>query len=115
MAVLHHVQLLVSTTGLLGGGGSVNVDAILNNGDYDYQMITLASGDNTIVVPTNGQGIVIIPPVASTEAILLKGNVSDVGINIGKTKFTYLALDQDGTDIILTCSGEIADCEIILL
>ena len=115
MTITHHVQIRISTTGLLGGGAGVDVDITMTSADYDRQKKTLASGDNTIVIPATGQGVIIIPPTGNANAILLKGSGGDTGFNISKTKPTFIALDADGDDIILNAAAEIADCEIIVL
>lgn len=115
MAITHHVQIRISTTGLLGGGGGADVDITLTSADYDHSRVTLASGDNTIAIPATAQGILFVPPTGNSNAILLKGDGGDTGFNISKTKPTYISLDGDGDDIILNAAAEIADCEIYIL
>lgn len=44
--------------------------------------ITLASGDNTILVPPGSKGLIIIPPSTSTVVKKLKGAAPDTGFSI---------------------------------
>jgi hypothetical protein len=56
--------------------------------------VTLASGANTITVPTNAAGCVIIPPSGNTQTLTLKGVTGDTGIALSKTNPFMLAFDS---------------------
>ena len=73
MAITHHVQIRISTTGLLGGGGGADVDITLTSADYDHSRLTLASGDNTIAIPASAKGFPYIPPTGTTDPLPLTG------------------------------------------
>ncbi len=115
MGITHHVQIRVSSVGMIGGSSGVDLDITLTSGTFDRRELTLASGDNTISIPTDAAGLIIIPPVANTQTLTLKGDAGDTGVTLGKTTPTYLSLPADGTDVIINAGAEIADCEIIIL
>lgn len=115
MAITHHVQIRVSTTGLIGGGGGADIDIMLTSADYDHSQLTLASGNNTIAIASGGLAILFIPPTANTQTIILKGNTGDTGIPLSKTEPSYVSLDASGDDVILTAGAEITGCEVYLL
>ena len=115
MAITHHVQIRISTTGLLGGGGGADVDITLTSADYDHSRVTLASGDNTIAIPASAKGFLFIPPTGNTDSITLKGAGGDTGKTLSKTEPLYLSFPADGQDVILNAGAEIADCEVYIL
>ena len=115
MTITHHVQIRVSTSGLIGGGGGADVNITLSSADYDHSQLTLASGDNTIAIPVGGLAMLFIPPVANSDTITLKGVTGDTGIPLSKTEPSYISLDAAGGDILLVAGAEIAGCEVYLL
>lgn len=71
---------------------------------------TLASGANTITVPTGGSvptAVTLVPPSSNTESITLKGVSGDTGIALHETDPTTLALDSSVTSFVLTAGGTI--------
>lgn len=70
--------------------------------------VTLASGDNTITVPTGATAALIQPPSANAVALKLKGAAGDTGIAIHKTMPSILALDASQTDFILNAVAQTA-------
>lgn len=71
---------------------------------------TLASGLNTITVPTGGSTVVactIVPPVGNTTSITLKGVTGDTGIRIHNTDPTTVAIDPSATTFVLTTGAGI--------
>ena len=73
--------------------------------------VGLASGANTISVPSGTTLVFIIPPPTNTETITFKGVTGDTGRQISKTRPTILAWET-GSDFFLLTSGAIADAEI---
>lgn len=70
------------------------------NSPAAISQLTLASGTNTIPLPTGGATVVaamIQPPVGNTAAITLKGSTTDTGILIHKTDPTVITFDSSTT------------------
>jgi hypothetical protein len=57
---------------------------------YEALVVDLASGANTITVPTWATGVLIIPTSTNTVALTLKGVTGDAGIEIGPASPTLL-------------------------
>ena len=58
---------------------------------------TLASGDNTITLPTGGSTVVactIVSPAGNTASIKVKGVTGDTGVRIHNTDPTTLSFDS---------------------
>ncbi len=74
------------------------------------ELQTLASGNNTITVPTAGTvptAVTIVPPTDNTNAITLKGVNGDTGIRIHDTDPTSLALDDSVTSFVLNAADTV--------
>ena len=75
---------------------------------------TLASGANTITVPTGGSTVVcatITPPAANAQTITLKGVTGDTGVALHKTDPSSVALDSV-TSFVLTAGGTVTGLRI---
>jgi len=72
---------------------------------------TLASGFNTITVPsTSGVTVVactIVPPTGNTTAITLKGITGDTGVRLHNTDPSTITIHSDVTAIGLTAGASI--------
>lgn len=69
---------------------------------------TLASGANTIDVPTSGfvpTAVTIVPPGDNETALTLKGVTGDTGVRIHDTDPTTIALDDSVTSFCLTAGA----------
>ncbi len=95
--------------------GDVDGEQILNAADNTdspamVEIKTLASGANTITVPTAGTvptAVTIVPPTDNTTAITLKGVTGDTGVRIHDTDPTTIALDDSVTTFCLTAAAQI--------
>jgi hypothetical protein len=74
--------------------GPLTISAANANGQV--QEVVLASGANTITVPTvpATTGCIIVLPSTNTAVVTLKGVSGDTGIAIGKTTTTLLNWDS---------------------
>jgi hypothetical protein len=75
------------------------------------QIVTLASGNNTITVPSGGTTPVactIVKPSANTTAITLKGVNGDTGIRLHDTDPDVVSIDDSVTTFVLHAAAEIA-------
>ena len=71
---------------------------------------TLASGFNSITVPTGGAtvtGCTIVPPTGNTTNITLKGVTGDTGIQLHDTDPSSISIDSSVTAIGLTAAAQI--------
>jgi hypothetical protein len=70
---------------LLASGDNVQSSTSIasnSSGFYEVAAVVLASGYNSIPVPSWSSGVQIIPPAANTEGLILKGATGDTGIPI---------------------------------
>lgn len=76
------------------------------------------TGANTIQPPVAGlstvTGVLIIPPAANTQTLILKGNSGDIGVTIAKTEPTYIALGN-ANSFVINASGIVAGVRFIWL
>lgn len=77
----------------------------------------LATGDNTITVPSvtgvTVKAATIIPPSTNTQAITLKGVGGDTGIPISKTDPTSIAFETAPASFVLNVGGNINGLRIV--
>ena len=70
--------------------------------------ITLASGDNTITVPTGGSvhtAVTIIKPATNTNLLKLKGIGGDTGVSLHKTDPDSISLDATQVSFVINAAG----------
>lgn len=86
MALILTIQAAAGT--IQSGSKSIGPFTVTGTGLFDrIDAVTLASGDNTITVPTAPTGVigcVITPPAGNTNALTLKGAGGDTGLRIPK-------------------------------
>ena len=71
--------------------GSDTISLTISLGSvFEELPVALASGANTITVPTGATGVIVIPPVANTVALTLKGIAGDTGIPLSLTQPSVL-------------------------
>lgn len=79
-------------------------------------LVNLASGPNTITIPTGGAtvtGVTIIPPAGNTTLITLKGVTGDTGVPLHLTDPTSLGLAPSPATFCLTAAGIIAGVRLV--
>jgi len=71
------------------------------------QDLTLASGDNTLTVPTGATHIAIQLPATNSLTLKIRTNLnsSDGGMPIGPTGFVKLPLPSGTTSVIVNANG----------
>lgn len=67
----------------------------------------LASGFNSIAVPTGAVAVTIIPPAGNTVTLTLKGITGDTGVPLHLTDPTSVGLATGSTTIGITTSGTV--------
>lgn len=73
------------------------------------EIISLASGANTITVPTGGtvpKAVTIIPPTGNQDTLTLKGVTGDTGIALHLTDPFTLSLATTVTDFCITAGDD---------
>lgn len=65
----------------------------------------LASGANTITVPTGATGVLIVPPASNAVTLTLKGVTGDTGIAVGLISPIFLSLNSVSTFVITAGSA----------
>ncbi len=77
-----------------------------------FQVIDLASGLNTITVPTGGSSVavacIIFPPSSNTDSITLKGVTGDTGVLLHPTNPACISLGAGVANFVLTAGAAIA-------
>lgn len=74
------------------------------------QIVTLASGANTITVPTGGStptAVTIQPPVGNVQTITLKGITGDTGVGLHLTDPFTVSLAAATSTFVLTAGAQI--------
>lgn len=89
----------ISVTGSISGLGSGSkivgpVDVITTTPVAQTTSIILASGFNSIAVPTGSDAVMIVTPVGNTATVILKGVTGDTGIQMAKAGVTLIQFDS---------------------
>lgn len=100
--------------------GDVNseqsIEATNNVSPGQRDIVTLASGDNTITPPGGGstpKAVTIVPPSSNAILITLKGVGGDTGIGLHKTEHTTIALDSPTGTFVLNAASAIIGVQLI--
>ena len=116
MAVTSNVNLLLE---LSGDVVSKDIFSFAENAvsPGQIQVIDLASGSNTITVPTGGSsvptGVILIPPAGNAVVLTLKGVTGDTGIAIGLTDPMVLSLAAGVANFDVTTASAVAGFRFI--
>ncbi|MCA1839688.1 MAG: hypothetical protein LC723_05070 [Actinobacteria bacterium] len=92
--------------------GTNNIEAAPNAASpAAIQVQTLASGANTITVPSSTgitvTAVTIVPPVGNVIALTLKGVTGDTGIPLHLTDPSTVALASGSVNFVLTAASAI--------
>jgi hypothetical protein len=114
MAATAKRKITVTYFGDVGGatsgtGAPQEISAADNNASpAQIQIITLASGDNTITAPGGGsspKSCTIVKPTPNAIPIRIKGNAGDTGVRLHDTDPDTISLDASQTSFILNALG----------
>lgn len=106
MAISGGWRISGSVTGLTAGTRAVDVSIIAGAtavGDSITQSFPI--GFTTVNPPATATAALIIPPLANTNALTLKGVTGDTGIPISKTQPMVVTLVAGSTFGILVATG----------
>lgn len=79
-------------------------------------LMTLASGFNTITIPTGGSTVTactIIPPSGNAQTLTLKGVTGDTGVPLHLTDPSTIALAGNTTTFGLTAGAQITGLRLV--
>ena len=101
-----------------GDVSAVNTFSAASNAASPGQVdiVTLASGANTITPPAGGstpKSVTIIPPSGNTIDITLKGVTGDTGVVLHNTDPTSIALDSPTATFVLTAASACTGVRLI--
>ncbi len=102
-------KVVITYSGDVDGEQEINAAANASSPAV-VELKTLASGANTITVPTAGKiptAVTIVPPSDNESSITLKGVTGDTGTRLHDTDPTTIALDDSVTTFCLTAGAEI--------
>ena len=107
MAAASEITLRGTISALLAGSRSLAPASIVNtNSPAQVIQITLAAGANTITVPANAVGVIVLFDPTSTTVKTLKGLNADTGIVVSKNKMLVLTFDSPPTaSFVLDSTG----------
>lgn len=112
MAATASVTITGSVAGGPSGSKTMSIPVISSATSTDaLGVVALSSGFNSVTVPSNTTGVVIVPPAGNTQTITLKGVTGDTGIPLHVTNATLLTLPSSSTTLGVTVGGAIT-CEL---
>lgn len=79
----------------------------------EIDVLTLASGANTITVPAGFAAVTIVPPAGNTNLITLKGVTGDTGVPLHLTDPSSIGLDSTESTFVLNAAAQIVGVRLI--
>ena len=112
------VNALTTTTTTFTGDVENTITQTANNSNSPgaTDLVTLASGANTITVPTGGavcERVTIVMPCMNAIAVHLKGVTGDTGILLNLVGATVLTLDPTQASFVLTAGAQLVGVRFI--
>lgn len=105
MAAIATITLTCPVTGLPGGTENINPPVLTVTPALGVvSSYILASGDNTVTVPTGAKKILILPPVGNTVVILLKKTGADTGLPLDLVDWSFLSVGTMTTFVLNAAS-----------
>lgn len=98
-------------TGLVTGRKPLSYTLTTSKGTLD--VVTLASGANTVTYQSGSQLVVVAPPSANTIAMTLKGASGDTGVALHPTNPSQIAVHTSTSAFLISAGGTISNVEII--
>lgn len=86
--------------------------ATSTTGSAQNQLVSVTTG-LVVTVPSNAVAVTIIPPVANTTALTIKGITGDTGIGLHKTDPSSFGLSTTQTTFVLAAASTTSGVRII--
>jgi len=99
VAANRQVNVQLSGSGLNENNSFPAAENASSPGQSEFK--TLASGSNTITVPSGAVSCTIVPPAGNTNSITVKGVTGDTGIRIHNTDPTSIGLHSSVSSFVL--------------
>lgn len=111
MAASGSVSIKGTVTGLLTGTKTVGPITVSNStaSSETHAVIALASGDNTVSVPSTASMALVVFAAASTSSKTVRTVVGDTGITVSKTGPVFLPFDTTSLPTNLYINSSAAD------
>jgi hypothetical protein len=97
--------------------GSITIGPITVTGTITPVVLgpTIASGANTIAVPTGSSGFVFCPPSTNTFTLQLKGVSGDTGLSMPKATNSVYFFDTGNVpaNFVITAGGSVGISEVV--
>lgn len=107
------LRIVGQIEGLQSGVFDFDVTTTSSLGLPDF--VTLASGANTITVPsTSYTHVLILPPSGNVQTLTLKGVSGDTGVALSVTKPVLLSLASVAS-FVITAGGTVTGVQVIWL
>jgi hypothetical protein len=111
------LALTVSSPSTLEPFGSVAIGPLVVTGTIVPVVLgpSIASGANTITVPTGTSGFVFVPPAANTNTLQLKGVTGDTGLSLPKATFSVFLFDPAAppANMVITAGGTVGLSQLV--
>lgn len=107
MAITNETQITVTSSGDGSDESEWKPTAMTNTRGAAGGPVkmTLASGDNTISVPTGAMGVVLAPAASSGVVLKLKGGAGETGFCLRTGEPSALALPTGTANLLLNASA----------
>lgn len=117
MAATGQVDITGSVTDAPSGSKSIGPVTITSAAAVDHQLtVNLASGDNTITVPTGAKACIVIPPTGNTTVVIkLKGAAGDTGFTMAKSMPACLSFDTAPASFVINASAVLAGVVVVFV
>ncbi len=96
------LSLTGTLTGFSVGQRAVNVQWNLTAAQDDTEPVTLAVGNNLIMIPPGVSMVLIEPPPGNTVVITMKGAPTDAGVPLHRTLAHWQSLDSSAVSFYLS-------------
>jgi hypothetical protein len=108
MAASASLTLSGTISGLPGGSETISLSLTNSSASGAATFTTLASGFNTINVPSGSLWVIIVPPSGNTTSLTLKGITGDTGIVLHPSQPSLIGLAAAQTTIGITAGASMS-------
>lgn len=75
--------------------------------------LNLATGSNSVTIPSGSEGIIFVPPSTNTVALTLKGVTGDTGVLLHATNPSIIAVSSSTTVCVISAATIVSNCQVI--